>query len=172
MTTINNNVTEFLKTAILTQKTTVNYFKEKESELAFDGDNSKAWEFIVLKSFDNKFPHLLPLANYLLDNKYCSVDANMVKYAALNGFKLEDALNRMQQPLDEINKFTQDCGFSEKLVVTNTPAEKILALAKKIINNSTDNDFNEVKEFFKKEGINITNSKLLNKPNTNKLKVS
>lgn len=167
-TTINTHVSEFFKTAIYTQDATVNYFKEKEHELSFDDENSTVWQFIILKSFDVEFSHLLPLANYLIDNKYCIVDLNMAKYAALNGFSLETELNRMQKPLDEVNKFTKDCGFSEKLIISNKPAENILSLAKKIINHSTDDDFNNVKEIFNNLSIDISNSKILNKPNTKK----
>lgn len=161
-------VGEFLKDVLETGNASVKKFEDKVSELKFDGVNATAWQFIVLKALDPEFSHFQPLAHHLLDHNYCLVEGPMVKYAALNGYRLESGLASMQKPLDEVNKFTQDCGFSEKLVVTNKPAENIIALAKKIVSRSNDNDYNEVKEILEKAGVNVSQSKLMHRPNVSK----
>lgn len=155
----------------LTGKVSVEKFEQQVNELSFDGPNANVWQFIVLKSFDTDFSYLQPLANHLLDHNYCLVEGPMVKYAALNGYKIEASLARMQEPLDELNRFTQECGFSEKAVVVNKPAEAILGIAKKIINQSNDKDFQEVKEILENAGVDVSKVKLMQKPVKTSLKV-
>lgn len=165
---IDKNVAEFLNNLLVNKTASVKNFEDKVNDLKFDGENATVWQFVVLKSFDNDFSYLMPLANHLLDNNYCLVEGPMVKYAALNGYKLEISLKSMQSPLDEINKFTKECGFTEQLVLTNEPAQAILSLAKKIVNRSNDKDFEEVKDIFEKSGLDISNIKLMQKPNVQK----
>jgi len=165
---ISESNTHFLYKALTTKNISIKEFEDLTPDLRFDGENAKTWQLIILKSFDPEFSHLQPLAHHLLDHKYCIVDANMTKYAALNSYKIEIGLAAMQKPLDEVNQFTKDCGFEEKLIVVNKPAEAILALATKIIKNSSDQDYQEVMDIFKKSNIDTSNSKLLFKPNTSK----
>lgn len=167
-TTLDINVAGFLNDILTNRNASIKNFEEKVPSLKFDEINSTVWQFIVLKSLDSEYSYLMPLAHHLLDHNYVVVDNSMVKYAALNGYKLESGLNRMQQPLDEVNKMTQECGFTEKLVIKNEPAEAFLALAKKIVNHSTEQDFQSVKDIFVSAGLDITNIKLLQKPQTQK----
>ncbi len=167
---IDEKVALFLSEA-LTGKVSVAKFEEQTSELRFDGSNANVWQFLVLKSFDTDFSYLQPLANHLLDHNYCLVEGPMVKYAALNGYRLESELARMQAPLDEVNKITQECGFTEKAIIVNKPAEAILGLAKKIINQSNDKDYQEVKEVLEGAGVDVSKVKLMQKPVKTSLKV-
>lgn len=158
------NVAKFLNDILMTKNASVKKFEEKLPELKFDGVNNTAWQFIVLKALDPDFSYCLPLAHHLLDFNYCVVEGPMVKYAALNGYKIESGLATMQKPLDEVNKITQECGFTEKLIVINEPAENIVALAKKIVHHSNDNDYNEVKDILEKAGVNVSQVKLMQRP--------
>lgn len=169
---IDIKVGEFLKDLLETGVASIQKFEEKLPELKFDGVNATAWQFIVLKSLDPEFPHFQPLAHHLLDHNYCLVEGPMVKYAALNGYKFESSLSNLQKPLDSINSFTADCGFSEKLIVTNKPVEAIINIAKKIVSHANDTDYNEVKDIFEKSGVDIRQSKIMNRPVTKTLKVS
>lgn len=159
-----HNVAKFLNDILLTKNASVKKFEQALPELKFDGSNALAWQFVVLKALEPDFANFLPLAHHLLDYNYCVVEGPMVKYAALNGYKIESGLAAMQKPLDEVNKITQDCGFTEKLVVKNQPAEDILDLATKIVRHSNDNDYNEVKDILVKAGVNLSHSKLMQRP--------
>lgn len=165
---VDQNVAKFLNDILLTRNASVKKFEEKLPELKFDGSNALAWQFVVLKALEPDFSNFLPLAHHLLDYNYCVVEGPMVKYAALNGYKIESGLAAMQKPLDEVNKITQDCGFTEKLIVKNQPAEDILDLAKKIVAHSNDNDYNEVKGILEKSGVDISQFKIMQRPNLSK----
>lgn len=170
MSSISENNTKFLHSILTSNQSIVSNFEKLVPELSFDGENIRTWQYIVLKSFDSDFSYFIPLANHLLDNNYCVVDKTMVQFAALNGFKLESALNKMQEPLDAINEITKSSGFDEKLVVVNEPANQILNIVKKIISLSNDNDYNEVIKLFTSSNLDISKSKLFSK-NNNILKI-
>jgi hypothetical protein len=160
---MDKNVIEFLKDALIDGKVDLNSFKEKEKEFSFEGENKNVWQYFILKSFEADFAHFLPLSYYLLENNLCAVDKNMVNYAVLNGLQIEIGLNSMQGVLDNVNNIMKDFRFDEKLVVTNRPAEQILGLAKKIINNSTNEDFQEALSSVENLKIDTSKSKLLTK---------
>lgn len=165
---MNVHVGMFLNDILTTQDASVKKFEEKLPELKFDGVNNTAWQFVLLKALEPDFAYFMPLAHHLLDYNYCVVEGPMVKYAALNGYKIESGLAAMQKPLDEVNKITQDCGFTEKLIVKNQPAEDIIDLAKKIVAHSNDNDYNEVKDILTKAGVNVSQVKLMQRPSLSK----
>lgn len=169
---IDNQVAEFLKDILVTQNASVKKFEDNITHLKFDEENSSVWQFIVLKSFDVDFQYLLPLANHLVDNNYCLVTKHMLQYAVLNGYQIEVALNSMKDVENQLNNNMKDFHFEEKLVIVNEPAQNIYNLAKKLVNRSNDNDFQEVSEMFAKSGIDSTKAKLLQRPQTGqKLKI-
>ena len=165
---ISENNTKFLHSALTNKNLSVEDFENLTTDLLFDGENAKTWQFIILKSFEPEFSYLQPLAHHLLDHKYCIVDSTMLKYAALHGYQIEICLDTMQKPLDQVNSFTKAAGFDERLIIVNKPAEAILKIANKIIKNSSDSDYQELMDFFKQSNIDTSSSKILFKPNTSK----
>ena len=165
---ISENNTKFLHSALTNKNLSVEDFENLTTDLLFDGENAKTWQFIILKSFEPEFSYLQPLAHHLLDHKYCIVDSTMLKYAALHGYQIEIGLDTMQKPLDQVNSFTKAAGFDERLIIVNKPAEAILKIANKIIKNSSDSDYQELMDFFKQSNIDTSSSKILFKPNTSK----
>lgn len=165
---ISENNTKFLHSVLINKNLSVEDFENLTTDLLFDGENAKTWQFIILKSFEPEFSYLQPLAHHLLDHKYFIVDSTMLKYAALHGYQIEIGLDNMQKPLDQVNSFTKAAGFDERLIIVNKPAEAILKIANKIIKNSSDSDYQELMDFFKQSNIDTCNSKILFKPNTSK----
>lgn len=162
--TVDIATAEFLKDVLVTKRASIKDFEEKAPNLKFDANNGTVWQFIILKSLEVDFAYLMPLANHLIDNNYYEVDNNMVKYAALNGFKLEEGLGKLQNMQDNINGYMKDFFFEEKMIITNEPAQNIYNLTKKIVNRAKEEDYNEVKEIFDKAGVDSSTIKLMQRP--------
>lgn len=158
---IDTNVGLFLKDVLTGGKNLVKFFEEKKNNLNFEGENANVFQFIVLKSFEIDFHFLMPLSNHLIDNNYCIIDKNMTQYAALNGFKVEEVLKKLKQMQDGVNDTMKDFRFEEKMVITNQPATDIYNLAKKIINNSTQESYENVKAMFESAKFDLNSSELM-----------
>lgn len=169
---IDINTATFLKEILENKKVSIKDFEERVPNLKFDNDSDSVWQFIVIKSFDINFAYLMPLAHHLIDHNYYSVDENLVKYAALNGYQIEKGLESFKEVQDNVNAIMSDFYFEEKMVITNKPAQDVYELAKKIISRSNDHDYNAAKEVFVKAGVNLDGSKLMNRVTTkSKLKM-
>ena len=182
---ISENNIKFLHSILTNKNISIENFENLTTDLLFDGENAKTWNYIIIKSFEPEFSYLQPLAHHLLDYNYCLVDSSMLKYAALQGYKVEVGyamlkyaelqgykvevdLDAMQKSLDQINYFNKAARFDEKLIIVNKHGEDILKIASKVIEKSSDSDYQELIDLFKQYNIDEDNSKILFKPNTPK----
>lgn len=155
--------TKYFEKILVSKNLSVDDFEKNYSILKNDVGNNILWSFTVLKALENDFSFLQPLAHHLIDNNYCALGFTELKVAALVAYQFEDAINKMNNVENDINKTMKDFYFDEKIKITNQPIEQIYNLAKKIVNQSNDDDIEQLKQFFISSNLSITTSEIFNK---------
>lgn len=172
MSTINKQVAEFFGGVLMSHTSPLKKFQEKLPELSFDGENEKLWQFIVLKSFEEKFFYLIPLSNYLIENEYVKMDENMTTYAALIAYKIELATSGIKNVEKEMNQIMSSFQFTERIVIKNDAIDNLYGLADKIMNYSNSETIEKARDFLQKYNIDSKQIKVFPKEKSNSLKMS
>jgi hypothetical protein len=169
---INKQVAEFLGSILMSHVSPLKQFEEKIKNFEFDGENEKVWQFIILKSFDEKFLHLIPLAKHLIENQYCKLDENITTYATLVGYKIELATKGLKSVENDINQTMSSFHFTEKIKITNDAIDNLYDLANKIIQFSEVENIEKAKNFLEKYNIDTNQIHILPKTKKNNVKLS
>lgn len=152
----------------------VNYLLDKLNSSTTE-INSIAYatmQFIVLKSIEDNYENLLPLAQHISNDNRFIIDDKVLSYIALNAYQIEIGLALMNEPLEKINNITKEFGFNEKLLLVNHRAENILNLARNLINNSSDEVYQSFYNSLDKFKIDKSKDSILIKVKSrNKMKI-
>lgn len=164
MTTKNMNyTTAYIGNLLSISDFKLSQFHSVENSLNFT-EEPKLWQFLILKSCEEKFFYLQDLSMYLLKNDKIVIDSYMTEYALLNGYKIHQALKTMKSLENELNNTMQSFYFDEKVVIKNNPIENINKLLLTIIEKTEPNLLNELLEKYKKSNIDFSDFINFNKP--------